>query len=176
MMGKLSERMAWAIENCVDSWSELEEEAIKKGIERLAAYEDTGLTPEAVKYMNENAETALLIWFESKYGFPVGELMGMCEAKQRGRMVILPCKLGADIFRLGMKEVCGYWKVAYAEVYPDEVVMIDDSDNSFTADDIGKTVFLSREEAEKVLRKGYISEDIQRQKYISEDIEKDGEG
>lgn len=97
------------------------------------------------------------------------------DLEERGRLVILPCKLGADIFRLGMNEVCGYWQAAYAEVYPDEVVMIDDSDNLFTAEDIGKTVFLSREEAEKVLRKGYISEDIQRQKYISEDIEKDGE-
>lgn len=34
----------------------------------------------------------------------------------------------------------------------DEIVYIDDSDNVFTADDIGKTVFLTREEAERALK------------------------
>ena len=113
MMGKLSEKMAWAIENCVDSWSELEEEAIKKGIDRLAYYEDL---------------------------------------EEQGRMAILPCALEADIFRVTKSGVYGDWQVAYAEVYSDGIVMIDDSDNHFEADDIGKTVFLSREEAEKALR------------------------
>ena len=32
------------------------------------------------------------------------------------------------------------------------VVFVDDSDNVFTADDIGKTVFLTREAAEKALK------------------------
>ena len=40
----------------------------------------------------------------------------------------------------------------YLEIYFDEIVFVDDSDNVFTADDIGKTVFLTREEAEKALK------------------------
>jgi hypothetical protein len=74
------------------------------------------------------------------------------DLEEQGRLVVLPCKLDADIFRVGLKEVCDYWQVAYAEVYKDEIVMIDDSDNSFTSDDIGKTVFLTREEAEAALK------------------------
>lgn len=35
--------------------------------------------------------------------------------------------------------------------YEDEIVFIDDSDNIFRPDDIGKTVFLTREAAEKAL-------------------------
>lgn len=57
--------------------------------DRLAAYEDAGLTPEEVKDMDENAETSLLTWFMAKYGFPVGSLMDFCEAKQQGRLVVL---------------------------------------------------------------------------------------
>lgn len=80
------------------------------------------------------------------------ELADLIEAKNEGRLVVLPCKLGADIFRLGAKEVCAHWQTAYAEVYPDEIVMVDDSDNLIFIEDIGKTVFLTREEAEKALK------------------------
>jgi peroxiredoxin family protein len=80
------------------------------------------------------------------------ELADLLEAKREGRLVVLPCKLGADIFRLGAKEVCAHWQTAYATVYPDEVVMVDDSDNLIFIEDIGKSVFLTREEAEKALK------------------------
>lgn len=50
-MEKYSERMANAIEDCVNAWSQVQEEAIKKGLERLAAYEDTGLEPEEIVRM-----------------------------------------------------------------------------------------------------------------------------
>ena len=56
---------------------------------RLAAYEDTGLEPEQVKDMAENAETRLLTWFESQYGYSVGVLMDMLDAKKEGRVVVL---------------------------------------------------------------------------------------
>jgi hypothetical protein len=58
-------------------------------INQLNAYENTGLNPEEVKDMDENAETSLLTWFVAKYGFPIGTLMDMCEAKQKGQLVIL---------------------------------------------------------------------------------------
>ena len=74
------------------------------------------------------------------------------ELERQGRLVVLPCKLGADIFRLGAKEVCAHWQTAYAEVYPDEIVIVDDSDNLIFIEDIGKSVFLTREEAEKALK------------------------
>ena len=47
----------------------------RKVWERLKAYEDTGLSPEAVTDMTENVETRLLTWFSETYGVGVGKLM-----------------------------------------------------------------------------------------------------
>ena len=47
-MEKYSKQMADAIEDCVNAWSQVQEESIKKGLARLAAYEDTGLEPEEI--------------------------------------------------------------------------------------------------------------------------------
>ena len=66
--------------------------------------------------------------------------------------VIVPlCKVGQDIYRVTGGKVYGDWQIAYIEVYPDEIGFIDDSDNYFTEDHIGKDVFLTREEALKAL-------------------------
>lgn len=111
--------------------------------ERLTAYEDTGLTPEQVKDMAENAETRILTWFEAKYGFPVGKLMDFCEAEQQGRLVVLPCKVGTEVYKIsprlnGNHEIVKTWfSLTYIKPY-----------------DFGKTVFLTREEAEAALRGG----------------------
>ena len=93
-------------------------------------------------------------WANSFEGTAIDRLAYYEDMEEQGRLVVLPCKLEADIFRLGVKEVCGYWQVAYAEVYLDEIVMVDDSDNVFTEADIGKTVFLTREDAERALKEG----------------------
>ena len=69
---------------------EVEEyDLVQEILDRLAAYEDTGLEPEQVKDMAENAETRLLTWFEATYGYSVGELMDLLEAKQERRLAVL---------------------------------------------------------------------------------------
>ena len=67
-------------------------------------------------------------------------------------VIVLPCKVGDTIYRCGdpIKKVYE-WEIEHVELYFDEIVFVDDSDNEFTAADIGKTVFLTREEAEKAL-------------------------
>lgn len=66
-------------------------------------------------------------------------------------VIVPPCKVGQDIYRVTGGKVYGDWQIAYIEVYPDEIGFIDDSDNYFTEDHIGKDVFLTREEALKAL-------------------------
>ena len=68
--------------------------------------------------------------------------------------VIVPlCKFEDTIYRIGSKgEIYGDWELCFIQAYPDEVLYIDDSDNYFTGDDIGKTVFLTKEEAERALK------------------------
>ena len=80
---------------------------------------------------------------------PIRELL---KAEKDGRLVVLPCKVGDTIYRCGdpIKKIYE-WQIAYVEVYEDETVFVDDSDNTFMEADIGKTVFLAREEAEKAL-------------------------
>lgn len=135
----------------------------RKVWERLKEYEDTGLTPEQVKDMADNAETRLLTWFEAKYGFPVGKLMDFCEAEEQGRLVVPVVRVGdtvwtniaiqGDRYRkadrpyltkvvyIGIGEGNSYFHVEYSNgrVFP------------FDFNKIGKTVFLTREEAEQVL-------------------------
>ena len=49
--------------------------------------------------------------------------------------------------------IADFWEVVKFEAYDDELWVVDDSDNYFKEEDIGKTVFLTREEAEKALTK-----------------------
>lgn len=67
-------------------------------------------------------------------------------------VIVPPCKVGDTIYRAGdpIKKVYE-WQIEHIEIYADEIVFIDDSDNTFTAEDIGETVFLTQEEAEKAL-------------------------
>lgn len=68
--------------------------------------------------------------------------------------VIVPqCNFKDTIYRIGSKgQIYGDWELMYIQVYPDEILYIDDSDNYFTSENIGKTVFLTKEEAEQALK------------------------
>ena len=83
--------------------------------QRLYDYEWTGLEPEQVADMAENAETRLLTWFEAKYGMAVGKLMDLLEAKQDGRLLILPDESAQQ--RICVEAAMGFklydWQVAY---------------------------------------------------------------
>lgn len=74
------------------------------------------------------------------------------DLENKGLLLKLPCKVGADIFRIANNQIYSNWQVAYFEVFMDEIVIVDDSENKFTIGKIGKTVFLTREEAERKLK------------------------
>ena len=57
------------------------------------------------------------------------------------------------IYRCGADKVYE-WQIAYIQVYGDEIVYVDDSGNYIFELDIGKTIFLTREEAEAKLKEG----------------------
>ena len=106
---------------------------------RLAAYEDTGLTPE---------EVSALIKDWSDLRTTIGEcggidrLRGMAEADKDGRVVVLPCRAGSTVYRLQyIEQTPGRFVVGVAEI---KFALI-------WLEEFGKTVFLTREEAEKAL-------------------------
>lgn len=115
--------------------------------EELQRYRATGLDPEQVKDMSENAETRLLTWFEAEYGFSVGELMYILEAKRNGHLVVLPCPMGMELWRVvhvPRKKHC-------TERYYVRQIKMDKTNALRIAleKEYGRTVFPSRTEARK---------------------------
>lgn len=119
----------------------------RKVWDRLKQYEDIGLEPEKIVFLKNVVDDA----FSDKPEF-TEHIRELLWAEKDGRLVVLPCKVGDTIYRCGdpIKKIYE-WQIAYVEVYEDETVFVDDSDNTFVEADIGKTVFLTREEAEKAL-------------------------
>lgn len=113
----------------------------------LAEYEDTRLEPEKIVLLKNIVDDA----FSDKPEF-TEHIRELLRAEKDGRLVVLPCKVGDTIYRRGdpIKKIYE-WQIAYVEVYEDETVFVDDSDNTFVEADIGKTVFLTREAADKAL-------------------------
>lgn len=117
-------------------------------VDRLAAYEDTGLSPEKVSWMKEVVEAA----FDNDTS-RIERAHNLHVADKEGRCVVLPCKVGDKLYRVFAGEIFehrvgsmkyfaiqGRWDI---ETYP-FCPCVESS--------IGKTVFLSREEAEKALQ------------------------
>ena len=125
-------------------------------IDRLAAYEDSGLEPEEVKRVQETLVTAQRL---KKEQYDVLEKYLKAEAEDR--LVILPCKVGTEVFALWYGAnvipgtVIGYslheWtEAASVRVLFDTKKVNGTRDYSIGA--FGKTLFFSREEAESALK------------------------
>lgn len=127
---------------------------------RLAAYEDTGLEPEEVLPKDKADEIALKLMrladLESLCNYD--RLRELAEADKDGRVVVLPCQSREHVFALldDQKRVreCevkhavldGWRKIFY-------IVPVGGLGDAYSAPfgAFGKTVFLTREEAEKAL-------------------------
>lgn len=129
---------------------------VDQAMMRLAAYEDTGLEPEEVLPKDKEDEIALKLMrladLESICSYT--RLRELAEADKDGRVVVRPCKVGDTVYRI----------VRDADPH----ITRDEARNMYFADDMtlcvelvggriilsekfGKTVFLTREEAEKAL-------------------------
>ena len=126
---------------------------------RLMQYEDTGLEPAMCANYKTFEDEAI-----SK-GVPFKRIVALMEADRAGRLVVLPCKVGDTLWVTGRDNVPREMELEA----PDIRTVCTDEDNlcmstcnrkpdGFCAyrlrndgADIGKTVFLTREEAEKVL-------------------------
>lgn len=121
------------------------------GIDRLADYEDSGLEPEEIS----DAVIAAKLMAKSKivscFGVDADHVRELVEAEQDGRLVMLPCKAGSLIY-VGRRPAIitrffGYIRERYFHaVFFDENKGID-----IPFEELGKTVFLTREEAEAAL-------------------------
>lgn len=91
--------------------------AFDKLIERLAAYEDIGLTPEEIKA--PFTEDTMINLAAQALGVEADRLRELAEADKDGRVVVLPCKgySSIDIARDGVSYRPDHWNIyltAYA--------------------------------------------------------------
>ena len=127
--------------------------AFDKLIERLAAYEDTGLTPEEIK--DPFTEDAMINLAAQALGVEPSRLRELAEVDKDGRVVVLPCKVGDTVWRIVRDGEPHITRDEVRDMYfADDMtpcVELVGGRVTFT-EKFGKTVFLSREEAEKALR------------------------
>lgn len=117
---------------------------------RLKAYEDTDLTPEEVLSMK--FEWCAMMDALNSIGGGYTRLRELAEADRDGRVVVRPCKVGDTLFRVFAREILehkarnmrylaiqGRWDIDTTPFC------------SYVESSIGKTIFLTREEAEAAL-------------------------
>ncbi len=149
--------------------------ALDKVIDRLAAYEDTGLTPEEVTVLYEMDKRSRMV-----------KMLHWEEAEKDGRLVVLPCSMENPVYVIAKcEDVCIYqerdtgaaicpfendcqfdcceeeqekiFETAITGFIKDEErdgalhLFLGDIKFDFIEKDIGKTVFLTREDAEAAL-------------------------
>ena len=128
--------------------------------ERLQAYEDTGLTPEEIKA--PLTEDTMINLAAQALGVEPSRLRELAVADKDGRVVVLPCKVGDILWITGSIRRMYSAKVRTFFIGHPSGVRWGDNDGGIqmirTTEcdvpmrDFGRTVFLTREEAEKALQ------------------------
>lgn len=113
-------------DDCCDTWS-VPRKFEGPAIERLADYEDA---------------------------MPLERAQELAQAERDGRLVVLPCKTGDTIWSFYNYPASGICKIEVTAVSTLDGITFINTDNYgvIPEKDIGKTVFLTREEAEAALK------------------------
>lgn len=119
-------------------------------VERLAAYEDTGLTPEEVTALQKDWSDRCTVIGECG---GIDRLRELAEADKEGRLVVLPCKVGDGLWTFCSHPVEQVYSFTVTDISTlNGRTMLNTSRCGVVdAREVGKTVFLAREEAEKAL-------------------------
>lgn len=118
---------------------------MKEVWERLKQFEDAGLSPQACAEAREIEETL------SRWDYSISRMVELMKADVEGRVLILPCAPDA-IYWEKVGGILAQSRFEGLHVYEDGTIKYAGYGMEICAEDIGKTVFLSREEAEKALQ------------------------
>ena len=118
---------------------------------RLAAYEDTGFEPEEIAdFMKRWEQTVEIGGMLKKYC--IDHIRDLLQAEKDGRLVVLPCKVGDHVWADG-REAIVVWFLGYkTERYLHAQFFDNAKHTDIPFYEIGKTVFLAREEAEATMK------------------------
>ena len=107
--------------------------------DRLAAYEDTGLEPEAIETVKLALAAKHLADLETLNNTPISRLVELAEADKDGHIITLPCKVyetdGVRVYEHTVREII--YETAGGP--------------AFDKNAIGKRIFLTRAEAERAM-------------------------
>ena len=119
------------------------------GVERLAAYEDTHMMPSDVTSMRMDMAIIAALF----NGVDVDRMKELAEAEKAGRLVALPCKVGDGLWTFCSHPVEQVYSFTVTDISTlNGRTMLNTSRcGVIDARDVGKTVFLTREEAENAL-------------------------
>ena len=124
----------------------------RKVWERLKAYEDKRLTPEEVSTLVKDWNALCTIVGECG---GITRVKALAEADKDGRLVVPPCKVGDVVYGFhGEKTILpmvAKWIETNTDGWQIAVQYVSMAPRFYRFSDFGKTVFLTREEAEKAL-------------------------
>ena len=124
--------------------------------DRLAAYEDTGIEPEAVETVKLALGAKHMVDLETLNNTPISRLVELAEADKDGRVVVPPCKVGDVVYGFhGEKTILpmvAKWIETNTDGWCIAVQYTPMAPRFYRFSDFGKTVFLTREEAKKALQ------------------------
>ena len=132
---------------------EVSPQGVREIMEHLAAYEETGLTPEQC----ENAKAIIESAFSDDTS-KAERIRELLKADRDGRLVVLPCKVGQRVFALldtdkhlsecEVKQIGLGNEIGFVGIEP---IGARGREYGVSIKGFGKTVFLTSEEAEKAL-------------------------
>lgn len=128
-----------------------------EALDCLADYEDTGLEPGEVHSMWGEWDAMMSVL--NSIGGGYDRLRELAEADKAGRLAVLPCRVGDKLYEVTGRKTISVYRVRAIRVELFGLFIEWDIEEGFVwqslaginAGEIGKTVFLTREEAEKVL-------------------------
>ena len=127
-------------------------EDYRRNREDLRAYKDTVLTPErCAEFARADAEGRYIVMRDAEQE-GVARLRELAKADEAGRLVVRPCKVGDTLFRVFAGEILEH-KVSNMRYLAIQGRWDIDTTPfcSYVESSIGKTIFLTREEAKKAL-------------------------
>lgn len=119
--------------------------------EDLRAYKATGLTPErCAEFARADAEGRYIVMRDAEQE-GVARLRELAEADKDGRLVVLPCKVGDTVYFALLGKIIEKQVFSIVAFSNSTRIYCGGTSEYFRPEDIGKTFFLTREEAKKAL-------------------------
>lgn len=132
--------------------------------ERLKEYEGTEITPEQIREIDklylEKCQEVNKLKAESLTGLEMAQIYATLnhykKLEEQGRLIELPCKVGDAVYEIFDGEICEYKSHEITFDSYNKRFCYDSLD--INLDDIGKNIFITREEAEQALKESEKSE------------------